>query len=459
MTRFLLLLLAAVALAWLAPARALAEPEIPAERLDLDGVPEIRLDSLRPLKAVPIDGPSGRKGWAVLLVNGKGQGSAMTIPSPAVQDGRVIVGGGVGSRSLWAFDVRNGRKLWRSDLNDNGPSTVAVTPSRTIVNTESCTTYGIDTRTGRRVWAKWVGSNVWASPTIAGVRVLAAHRHPKGPGFALTSLDLQSGKIQWQRPLASDLVGAPIWDGSRAYVTGQDGRLSCYDSRGDLLWTRDMHAGSAPWVDRRGVFVAVRSASGEPLVSHLDARSGTLRWRSDSPGNRRGEMVSVARLARQKRVVRTAWCEDPPRPVVVGDSCFLAGGKTMRVLDVRTGATNAEVLLPAGRFHAPPAVLGRTLLYATANGHLLEIDVTTGALRRALKVGLPMLSQPVVADGRVFVVAGGALLAIPWGEADGPCWPQWGGDEHRTGSLAQGRRRRDAVVTFNTVPGTGNQPT
>jgi hypothetical protein len=157
MTRFLLLLLAAVALAWLAPARALAEPEIPAERLDLDGVPEIRLDSLRPLKAVPIDGPSGRKGWAVLLVNGKGQGSAMTIPSPAVQDGRVIVGGGVGSRSLWAFDVRNGRKLWRSDLNDNGPSTVAVTPSRTIVNTESCTTYGIDTRTGRRVWAKWGG--------------------------------------------------------------------------------------------------------------------------------------------------------------------------------------------------------------------------------------------------------------------------------------------------------------
>jgi outer membrane protein assembly factor BamB len=420
-----------------------ADPGPTVERLDLAGIPRVALrPSGQAFRPVRFEDPAGRPGWVVTLVPAPRRGGAPAViqgvpmPSPAVEEGRVLVGGGLGSSALHAFDVRTGRKLWTAPLRDNGPSAVAVKRGRAVVNTESCTTYAVETATGRRVWARTLGPSLLASPTIAGDRVLAAFRTQGGPGFEITALSLGSGETLWQRDLPADLVGAPVVAEDRVFLTGQDGRLVCLDlADGGLVWNRRLGASCAPWHDLGGLYVALssRTRRESPAVVRIDPRDGRTLWRSDAPPARTGELVTVATPQRASApLVSQGWCPDPPRPVILDGRCVIAGGQDLTVLDAGIGRTLRRLLLPDGQtFHAPPAVLGRRLLYATAQGVLLEIDPALGAVRRALDLGVPITSQPVVDHGRAYVTAGTLLVAVPWGEPDDPSWPQWGADRNR----------------------------
>jgi Ca-activated chloride channel homolog len=424
------------------------------ETLDLEGIPKAKIDHpTKLLEAGVLEDARGRKGWIVRLRSIpkiKNQRSPHNVlglfPSPAIDFGRVIVGGGLTSCALYAFDARTGRRLWTTHLNDNGPSTVAVSSGRAIVNTESCTTYGIDVATGRRAWSRVLGPSVHAAPSIHGDRVLAAFLG-NGGRFALKSMSLKSGKGLWNHALPADLIGAPIWAGNRIYMTCQNGTVTCVAAtNGRTVWTRRVGAASAPWLDRNAVFVSLRSSSGgqAPNVLRIDAEDGKSEWWSEHATTRRTrDMVSTTKPARRAWAVAfSGWGFDPPRPVVIGERCIIAGGAEMRVFDRENGREFLRALLPAHQsFHAPPAVLGRNLLFVTAQGMLIEIDSLTGSIRRALDVGIPMSSQPVVKDGRVFIAAGGFVMAIPWGEHDGPDWPQWGGGAARTGVETVSMRR------------------
>ena len=41
--------------------------------------------------------------------------------------------------------------------------------------------------------------------------------------------------------------------------------------------------------------------------------------------------------------------------------------------------------------------------------------------------------RTLVAKGRLYVASGPFLVCVPWGDADGPEWPQWGGGADRSG--------------------------
>jgi hypothetical protein len=187
--------------------------------------------------------------------------------------------------------------------------------------------------------------------------------------------------------------------------------------------------------------VAVGGAAEVVKVMRLDAREGKTIWTADLSrtiprGDGRRTVTREDAPRRPPPVSFRGWCADNPRPVVIGRSCHIASGSDLRVLDAQSGRETLRVRLPRGQtFHAPPAVLGENLLYATAQGVLVEIHGRTGSVRRALDLGAAVTSQPVVAEGRVHVVAGGVLLGVRWGERDGPAWPQWGGSATRSGAV------------------------
>ncbi len=117
----LLLLAVPTAHAGPLPRQAL-RPEV----IDLDGIPRLQLESPdRAFRPVPFAVPGGKEGWIVRYVNPKSKASHRHVPSPAVHEGRVFVGGGVSSTLVESFDARTGRHLWTSRLRDNGPSSVA----------------------------------------------------------------------------------------------------------------------------------------------------------------------------------------------------------------------------------------------------------------------------------------------------------------------------------------------
>ncbi|MEA3312731.1 MAG: hypothetical protein U9Q76_10990, partial [candidate division WOR-3 bacterium] len=62
----------------------------------------------------------GRKGWKVTLER------SLPLPTPAVVDDRVYVGGGFGSYEFYAFDARTGQPLWLFHCADDGPTAAVV---------------------------------------------------------------------------------------------------------------------------------------------------------------------------------------------------------------------------------------------------------------------------------------------------------------------------------------------
>lgn len=413
---------------------ALAPPVAaePAEQpLALGEIETIRVQRPRSdLKPGPLGGRRQPRGWVVRL---HGVRAETVCPSPAVGDGRVYVGGGLTSTRLHAFDARSGKRLWSATLHDNGPSTVAVTPDRVVVNTESCTTYGIEPRTGRVAWSRLLGPHVAAAPAVVDGHVITAH-HSMRSGCRLTAMDLGDGEIAWDRPLPLDAVGAPVYRGGRLFVTSQEGTLTCFSLRGDRLWGRRLHAASAPWAAPGALYVA----DGDAGVARLDPTTGDTAWYAPLrswTGLARDTVTVPADLLREDVTLDLllGWSTDPPRPVVVDGLCVFASGGVLHVFDAETGELVRRLRLPAGRrFFAPPAVLGSCLLYATQEGLLFRVDPATGGVERAVDLGRRVDSQPVVAEGYVYVATGDLLVAVRWGERDGPSWPQWSGSAARS---------------------------
>ena len=72
------------------------------------------------------------RGWKVHIPGGR------PLATPAVDNGRVYVGGGFGSYEFYAFGAATGALAWRYQTEDDGPTAAVVAEGRVVFNTESC---------------------------------------------------------------------------------------------------------------------------------------------------------------------------------------------------------------------------------------------------------------------------------------------------------------------------------
>jgi outer membrane protein assembly factor BamB len=90
-------------------------------------------------------------------------------------------------------------------------------------------------------------------------------------------------------------------------------------------------------------------------------------------------------------------------------------------------------------------VAGGKLFLATRDGQLLRIDPLDGQITGRIKLRSPAASQPVIADGRIFVgTTTGGLVVVNTGDPAITGWNQWGGNAARSGIA---RPRPDAQTT------------
>jgi len=87
-----------------------------------------------------------------------------------------------------------------------------------------------------------------------------------------------------------------------------------------------------------------------------------------------------------------------------------------------------------GFFGTAPLAAGNHVLLGTLRGEVLRIDPKSGKQTAFYKVGSPIRSQPVVADGWIYVgTEDGKLVAIDTKDPTITGWPTWGGNAQRTG--------------------------
>ena len=220
------------------------------------------------------------------------------VPSPVVYNGKVCVSGGFGSKQYYAFNSKTGQLENAWDLDDDGPSSAAIKDSILVFNTESCTIFAIDLRTGEQLWSWWLGDPLMSMPTIANNMVFTAY--PAGSEQVLTNqdlfgseedfdagtgeinnlpdlthklivFDLYSGEIIWQRWIDGDVMSAPVASEDYIFITTFAGTLYKFkQENGELVSVNAMRATSAPVITNDGIFISKRAdGRGESISEEL----------------------------------------------------------------------------------------------------------------------------------------------------------------------------------------------
>ena len=423
------------------------------------------------------DDHTGFTGWRLAIETGR------AVPTPAVSDERLFVGGGFGSFDFYAFDAHTGASAWHVHTHDDGPTAAVVSQGFVVFNTESCTLEVVEAAGGRVVWEKWLGDPLLAQPAVMNGRIFMVY--PKHGQHWLGAFSLREGQPLWETRLDHDVITAPVVAEGKVYLSTFDGTVWSIDpNTGRVDWNQQLQATSAPWVYQGDVFVSHREdaprgarQTGDPgrtrsseamaadpampreRVSRHDSGSG-LRKSSSSvkeaaylssaygraqrqayhamdssvgfgsaPGSAK---LSAAEKLVGEHLVSRAWRFQGSRPVVVNGILYDTTGDCLEASDARTGEVLwswREAAEVAGeRRLTPPAVANGRVWAGTWDGRIISWDAMTGDVRWTVKVGAPCHWQPVVSNGWVFAgLEDGTLLGFATGDPLDTDWPMWGG--------------------------------
>ncbi len=442
-----------------------------AEEMEEQAAPDAPRDALgtrNQVRALPIprvrrganasfEMPEGGRGWITSLPN------RQVLLTPAFGHDRVYVGGGFSSTTMFALDAETGAVEWSVTAPDGGPTAAVVLDAKILFNTESCTLFVVQAETGRIIWSRWLGDPLMSMPAVAGDRVFSGHLWQESPTrYGFSAMALRNGRVLWQRATPHDVISAPTTHDDSVFFATMDGSVyRLLQRNGRRVWQRRLRATTAPWVDGDRVLLARRVPAPDGARGRheqqviLDAASGDIVWEGEPvPANHlagRGRARRI--LARQAgawggghdhaqrhlgvRNVAEGWAYQGPRPTVIDGRAYQVVGERIECRRLEDGE-----LLWSRRYTqdngalsmSPPAVVGSQMVLATVDGHVYGLDIDTGMTIWAYDVGEPLVYQPSVARGTVYVsTAHGRVVAFPVADESLDGWHMWGGNAAHSG--------------------------
>jgi outer membrane protein assembly factor BamB len=375
------------------------------------------------------NGGEDREGWVARIPESN------QLPSVAYGDGRVYVSGGFESVSFYALDADDGRFVWSSrQLEDNGPTAPIYDDERVIFNTESCTLFVMDARTGKKLWFKYLGDPTLAQPAVADGLVYAQHPAATDTGFALTAYRIKDGSEAWTRTVDGELLAAPVVAGDSVYVSTIGGRLYRFAKKsGKRFWSVKLDVTSAPWVDGPELFLSRKHDGKEEQIVVSIEDGKILRTHRSVAG------AYLRDVPRDMNDWKKVWAFEGSRPAIVGGTKYEAMGGVIQASDPQTGEPYWTRRYAPGeheRSVGTVAVAGPQVVIATRTGELYGLDVDTGYTLWAYDLGQPVVAQPVVAKGWVYATTtDGTVVALNVGDSTLDGWHMWGGNPHHNGPV------------------------
>jgi outer membrane protein assembly factor BamB len=178
-----------------------------------------------------LDAGTGRLLW-------KRDTQGAVVSTPAVADDRVVVGNRC--YDLLALDAATGEVDWKRYIWSSWVESSATIRDGVayVGSSDAASVFAFDVRTGRRLWGADVQGWAWGRPAVTDARVyactasqvgyLASHR------AGVMALDRASGRPVWRYAMEPSKAGAFGFPGSAAvgiglvYVTGLDGRVYAF---------------------------------------------------------------------------------------------------------------------------------------------------------------------------------------------------------------------------------------
>lgn len=391
----------------------------------------------------------GRRGWVTALPRQE------LLTSPAFANGKIYLGGGFASHRFFAFDAYSGELAWSLAAPDGGPTAAIIEDDKVIFNTESCTILVADADTGQLRWSRWLGDPLMSQPAAANGLVFSAY--PKNGGHEFGAFRLEDGEPVWATVIPADVIQAPQVVGDSVFFATMDGTAHRLEARtGRVEWQRDVGASSAVWVDRDRVLLARRSGTASAPTEQmivLGANDGRLRHEGEHHAATylngqsrdrelaRGQAGAWGTVARGEHLgltnVASGWAFQGSSPAVADGRAYfsIAGEIVAREMeDARTVWRRRYTQAEGAQALSPPAVVGSLLIFGTVDGQLFASDIDTGMTVWAYDVGEPIVFQPIVAQGWVYVGTGrGNVVGLELGDAMLDGWHMWGGNARHAG--------------------------
>jgi len=212
-----------------------------------------------------------RKGWIDLCdaING----------SPVVEGGVVYVCGSNTEESLIAFDMVQGKSIWKKPYGDIEVSPLLLEDRLYFGNIRG-EFFCVNKRTGEKLWKFDIPENT----KLKGIRSSAVADHGAvifgaDDGY-MYALETETGKLRWSYDTGSPIVAPPAAQHGALFIGNISGAFLCLNAEnGTLLWSyscgTSILAGAA--VSNSNVLVATAGGS----VVSLRPEDGVAQWRSE----------------------------------------------------------------------------------------------------------------------------------------------------------------------------------
>lgn len=324
--------------------------------------------------------------------------SGYTIAStPAVADGRIIVGNSSGA--VDCLSLNDGKRLWSFATGATVYSTPEVAEGKVVFGSSDKNIYCLDVNSGHLAWKIATGAPVVAAPHIdKGIVYIG------GSDGKFRAIDLSSGKVKWAfdsvrafvetKPLLYQgkvIFGA--WDTYLYALNTNDGSLAWKWSNGNKTLNLSP-AACWPVASHGRIFIVAP----DRFMTAIDAETGTTVWHSSRYQVR--EMIGVS--------------EDGSR--------IYARCMTDTVVAISPTAASQEIIWATNCGYgydinpSMPLEKDGVVFFGTKNGLVFALDGKSGAVRWEYKIGVttvntlvPLDARHAVAtdlDGRVMLIEG-----------------------------------------------------
>lgn len=339
-----------------------------------------------------------RKAWSVRIGYGSSSRGRLTA-SPIVAAGRIYTLDAAGHVS--AFNASNGQKLWSTSVTPKGQTRsegygggLAMDSGRLYVVTGYATALALNPANGAVEWTVHLGEPVRSSPTASNGDLFFV-----SADAVLHCLDGATGKELWTKPglsqpavllsnvspaVAGGVVVASFPAGDVTAVQISSGKVKWNDS---LSRAEDTQAAGVlvdparPVIDR-GVVYAV--SHGGRMIATSES-TGTRQW--------------------------TQQIASTQMPWPAGSSVFVVDeNDRLFALARRTGEIQWVVKLPRTERWNGPVLAGGQLWLVSAHGRVIGVNPRSGQIVTNLKLDAHVYIAPIVAGGRMYILADDATL-------------------------------------------------
>jgi outer membrane protein assembly factor BamB len=339
-----------------------------------------------------------RKAWSADAGTGSSSSGRLSAV-PLVAGGKVFTLDAGGKVS--AFSTGGGQRVWSIDLTPENEKRregfgggLALDSGRLYAATGFGTVVAIDPGNGAILWSKRIGEPIRAAPTAAGGKIYFVSAN--NVLYALSDADGQELWTSRGLPQSATLLSnaSPAVNGGVVIAPFPAGDVVAYDTGSGKITWRDSLARSSE--------TSAASVLGDPARPVIDR--GVVFVISHG-----GKMMAVSESSGER-----LWSQNlgsTQMPWVAGDTVYVVDLRGKLVALARAdGKVQWVSDLPAGQGWSGPVLAGGRLWLASSEGLLIGADARTGQLVTQLDLGTEVFVAPVVAGGRMYILADNASL-------------------------------------------------